>query len=209
MVVATLQSEETRVGRAMTTNRQKELVPHLARTVVLVGLMGAGKSSVGRRLAEHLGLRFIDSDDEIVAAAGMQIPEIFERFGEEHFRDGERRVLQRLLDEPPCILATGGGAFMNAESRKLISDRAVSVWIRADLETLWDRVQGKQGRPLLLQADPKGVLAELMERRYPVYGQAEITVDSHKGNPHSQVLEAIRDALIEKGVLTYERKETA
>ncbi len=176
----------------------------LKRTVVLVGLMGAGKSSVGKRLAENLGLRFVDSDAEIELAAGMSIPEIFATYGETYFRDGERRVLARLLNEPPCILATGGGAFMNAENRRLIREKAISVWIKADLETLWNRVQGKPGRPLLAQANAKQVLADLLAKRYPVYGEADIVIESTKENPHMEVVEAIKQALVEKDFLEIE-----
>lgn len=173
----------------------------LDRTVVLVGLMGAGKSTVGRRLADHLGLRFVDSDDEIKIAANLSIPEIFERFGEQYFRDGESRVIARLLKGEPCILATGGGAFMGRENRDLIAARGVSVWIRADLETLWERVRGKPGRPLLEQADPRQALDDLLEARYPVYGTADITVKSHKGEAHDVVVRDIVNALEKHGNL--------
>lgn len=175
--------------------------PIVNRTVVLVGLMGAGKSTVGRRLAERVNLPFIDSDDEIVKAADLTIPEIFERFGEQYFRDGERKVIARLLDGPPCILATGGGAFLSAEIRAMISDKGVSVWIKADLETLWDRVRDKPGRPLLQGADAKGVLTSLLEARYPVYGKADVVVESAKGHPHSAVVDAIIAGLGAAGYL--------
>ena len=128
---------------ALASNR----VEGLNRTVVLVGLMGAGKSTVGRRLADRLGVQFVDSDSEIEIAANMTIPDIFERFDEQYFRDGERRVITRLLLEDPCILATGGGTFLPSENRKIIGKRGVSVWIKADLETLWERVKDKTSRP--------------------------------------------------------------
>lgn len=167
----------------------------LQQTVVLVGLMGAGKSTVGRRLAERLGVRFVDSDHEIEAAADLTIPEIFERFGEQYFRDGERRVIARLLTEEPCILATGGGAFLPDENRQMIGEGGVSVWIKADLETLWERVKDKTSRPLLNGDNPKGVLSDLLEVRYPVYEMADITVESNDGDPHAAVVERIVDAL--------------
>ncbi len=169
---------------------------------MLVGLMGAGKSTVGRRLAEAIGTGFIDSDDEIEAAAGMSIPEIFDTFGEQYFRDGENRVISRLLDGAPAVLATGGGAFMAEANRAAIAAHGVSVWINADLETLWERVQGKPGRPLLQRDDAQQVLADLVAKRYPVYALADITVDSHHGQPHEKVVKSIIAALLENGVLT-------
>jgi shikimate kinase len=167
----------------------------LNRTVVLVGLMGAGKSTVGRRLADRLGVRFVDSDTEIETAADMTIPEIFERFDEQYFRDGERRVIARLLNDEPCVLATGGGAFLSNENRKMISESGVSVWIKADLETLWERVKDKTSRPLLNGGNPKGVLSKLLEARYPLYGTADIVVNSASGDPHEIVVNAIVEAL--------------
>ncbi len=167
----------------------------LNRTVVLVGLMGAGKSSVGRRLADRLGVRFVDSDFEIEAAADMTIPEIFERFDEQYFRDGERRVISRLLNEEPCVLATGGGAFLSNENRKMIGNSGISVWIKADLETLWERVKDKTSRPLLNGDDPKGVLTKLLETRNPIYETADIVVSSASGDPHEVVVNAIIEAL--------------
>lgn len=163
----------------------------LQQTIVLVGLMGAGKSTVGRRLAAALHVDFVDSDDAIETAAGMSIPEIFERLGQSHFRDGERRVLARLLGNPPHVLATGGGAFVSPENRALIAEKAVSVWLCADLETLWERVKGRAGRPLLQNADPKGVLADLMEQRRPAYAQADFVVESRLHNSHEVVVNDI------------------
>lgn len=174
----------------------------IARTIVLVGLMGAGKSSVGRRLAERLGVGFADSDDEIVEAANMPIPEIFERFGEQYFRDGERRVLARLLSGNPIILATGGGAFLSPKNRALIADKGVSVWIKADIDTLWDRVRDKPGRPLLETADPKATLQALLNTRYPIYETADITVESGRGHPHEAVVQAILNGLQVAGYFT-------
>jgi shikimate kinase len=148
------------------------------RTIVLVGLMGVGKSSVGRRLAAALDLPFRDADNEVEAAAGRSIPEIFAEMGEPAFRDGERRVIARLLDEPPHVLATGGGAFVNAETRALIKSKAVAVWLKADLELLARRVSRKDGRPLLKGRDPMDVLREHAQLRYPAYGEAHLTVET-------------------------------
>jgi len=150
----------------------------LDRSIVLVGLMGAGKTAVGRRLAARLGLPFVDADAEIEKAAGRTISEIFEDLGEAAFRDGERRVIARLLAGPPQVLATGGGAYMNAETRATIKAHGVSIWLRADLETLLERVSRRDHRPLLQRADPKTVLEELMRIRYPVYAEADLLVDS-------------------------------
>jgi shikimate kinase len=154
-------------------------VPH--RTVVLVGLMGAGKTKIGRRLAARLNLPFFDSDAEIEAAAGETVEEIFRHRGEAAFRDGERRVIARLLAQPVHVLATGGGAFMDPETRALIARRGVSVWLRADLDVLFARVSRRRNRPLLQQPDPRAVLAELIERRYPIYAEADLVIDSGDG----------------------------
>ena len=145
--------------------------------------MGAGKTNIGRRLAARLNLPFFDSDNEIEAAAGEAIEEIFRNRGEAAFRDGERRVIARLLTQPIHVLATGGGAFMDPETRTLIVRRGVSVWLRADLDVLLARVSRRTNRPLLQQPDPRAVLAELIERRYPVYAEADVTVDSGDGPP--------------------------
>lgn len=157
------------------------------RPIVLVGLMGAGKSCIGRRLATRLGLAFVDADREIEQAAGCSIPEIFQRHGEDAFRDGERRVILRLLDGGPHVLATGGGAFMDPRTRHSIREKALSIWLRADLELLARRVQRRNDRPLLQVADPKAKLAELMTERYPVYAEADLTVDSQDGPPEATV----------------------
>jgi shikimate kinase len=190
----------------MPTTPEPDRAAGLNRTVVLVGLMGAGKSTVGRRLADRLGVRFVDSDSEIETAADMTIPEIFERFDEQYFRDGERRVIARLLNDDPCVLATGGGAFLSNENRKMISDGGVSVWIKADLETLWERVKDKTSRPLLNGDDPKGVLSKLLEARYPLYGTADIVVNSASGDPHEIVVNAIVEALDKTGHLSIKVK---
>jgi shikimate kinase len=154
-----------------------------SRTVVLVGLMGAGKTKIGRRLAARLELPFFDSDDEIEAAAGETIEEIFNNRGEAVFRDGERRVIARLLHGPVHVLATGGGAFMDLQTRRIIAQRGVSVWLRADLDVLFTRVSRRTNRPLLKTPDPRAVLAELIERRHPIYAEADITIDSGSGPP--------------------------
>jgi shikimate kinase len=164
------------------------------RTIVLVGLMGVGKSSVGRRLAAALDLPFRDADNEVEAAAGRSIPEIFAEMGEPAFRDGERRVIARLLDEPPHVLATGGGAFVNAETRALIKSKAVAVWLKADLELLARRVSRKEGRPLLKGRDPMDVLREHASLRYPAYGEAHLTVETGD-TAHGVAVEAVIQGL--------------
>jgi len=151
---------------------------HLDRTIVLVGLMGVGKSAVGRRLAKRLELPFVDADAEIEAAAGRSISDYFELHGESAFRDGERKVIARLLDGEPHVLATGGGAFMDEETRALIKSRGISIWLNADLETLVERVGRRNNRPLLKGGDPRTILTSLMEVRNPLYAQADIAVES-------------------------------
>jgi shikimate kinase len=151
------------------------------RTIVLVGLMGAGKTKIGRRLAARLNLPFFDSDTEIETAAGETIEEIFRNRGEAVFRDGERRVIARLLAQPVHVLATGGGAFTDPATRAVIVRRAVSVWLRADLDVLFARVSRRTNRPLLQQPDPRAVLAELIERRHPIYAEADLVIDSGEG----------------------------
>lgn len=146
------------------------------RAIVLVGLMGAGKTSVGKRIAARLHLPFVDADTEIEKAANATIPEIFARHGEAYFRDGERRVIRRLLDGKPKVLATGGGAFMSAETRAAIAAGAVSLWLRADLDVLMARVRKRSNRPLLLNDDPEGTMRRLMDERYPVYAEADIHI---------------------------------
>ena len=166
----------------------------MTRTVALVGLMGVGKSTVGRKLAEQLGAPFVDSDEEIEKAAGLSVQEIFDRLGEPEFRRGERRVIERLVNGPPIVLATGGGAYMDPETRALLKEKATTVWLRADLDTIWKRVSRRDTRPLLKKDNPKQVLAELSAARAPVYAEADIVVDSGDG-PSTIAVKAIREAL--------------
>ena len=153
------------------------------RTIAFVGLMGAGKSCIGRLLAGALGLPFVDADKEIEAAAGCSVEDIFAAHGEAAFRDGERRVIARLLTQPTMVLATGGGAFMDPETRRLIHERATSVWLRADADLLVRRTARRNNRPLLKRGEPREVLSRLIDERYPVYAEADVVVDSVDGPP--------------------------
>ncbi len=164
------------------------------KSIVLVGLMGAGKSSVGRRLATALDLPFKDADTEIELASNLTVPEFFEKHGEKAFRDGERKVISRLLADTQHVLATGGGAYMDPETRDIIAKNGCSVWLRADLDTLLKRCLKRNTRPLLRQGDPKQILNDLMQKRYPVYEEADITVESGDG-PHDIVVKKIISAL--------------
>ena len=164
------------------------------RPIVLVGLMGSGKSTIGRRLAQRLGMRFVDADDEIERAAGMTISDMFARFGEAHFRDGERRVITRLLAGKPLVLATGGGAFMNGETRALIQKGSLSIWLDADIPTLVERVARRSHRPLLEGRDAGEVLRDLAAVRNPVYAEAHLRVSS-ASSPHDHTVRAIMEAL--------------
>jgi shikimate kinase len=166
----------------------------LARTIALVGLMGAGKSTIGRQLADAIHAPFVDSDEEIEKAAGLSISEIFDRHGEPEFRRGERRVLERLLAGPPIVLATGGGAFMQPETRALMKEHATIVWLKADMDILWRRVSRRDTRPLLRQPNPRQVLEKLNEVRSPIYAEAEIVVESGDG-PASITVGKILEAL--------------
>jgi shikimate kinase len=166
------------------------------RGVVLVGMMGAGKSAIGRRLAARLGLPFLDSDAEIEAAAGMPIARFVEQFGEPEFRAGERRVIARLLGGGPCVLSTGGGAFLDPDTRALIREKAISVWLKADIETLYTRATRRDDRPLLKSGDPREILAKLLKERAPVYAEADIAVESDDrpvDDTVDRVLKAIRE----------------
>ncbi|MGO9740966.1 MAG: shikimate kinase, partial [Roseiarcus sp.] len=164
------------------------------RSIVLVGMMGAGKTAVGKRIAQRLHLPFADADAEIEAGARMTIPEIFERFGEPYFRDGERKVIARLLDEGQKVLATGGGAFMNASTRDRIAQKGVSIWLKPEFEVLLRRVKKRSNRPLLQTADPAATLRRLLDERSPTYALADLTVETRDG-PHEAVVDAIIDAL--------------
>ncbi len=171
-------------------------VPAAERSIVLVGLMGAGKTTVGRRLERRLDLAFVDADAEIEEAAGETIPEIFERRGEAAFRAGERRVIARLLSGPPQVLATGGGAYMDPVTRANIAARGISIWLKADLDILMKRVGKRGDRPLLQNGDPRATMQRLMEERYPVYAEADITIESLEG-PHDTIVETIVERLKE------------
>jgi shikimate kinase len=174
---------ETRIGRLLR-----------GRAVVMVGMMGAGKSSVGRRLAVRLGLPFVDADSEIEQAANATINEIFDRHGEAYFRDGERRVIRRLLDGAPKVLATGGGAFMQPETRAAIKQNAISIWLEADRDLILSRVRRRSNRPLLKTADPEAVIDRLIAERHPTYAEADIHVQS-RDVAHDVVIDDILTAL--------------
>jgi shikimate kinase len=174
--------------------RSAVTLPRPRRPIVLVGLMGVGKSTVGRRLAGRLHLPFVDADREIERAAGLAISEIFERYGEEGFRDGERRVIARLIDGRAKVIATGGGAFMNEQTRALILERSTAIWLDADIEVLVERVSRRDDRPLLRDRDPREALIDLAERRNPVYALAPIHVRSEP-LPHDATVDAILEAL--------------
>ncbi|UYO44941.1 shikimate kinase [Rhodopseudomonas palustris] len=180
------------VGRSP---QEAEIVAALGdRPVVLIGMMGAGKSTVGRRLALRLGLPFLDADTEIESAAAMTIPEIFETHGEPHFRDGEARVIARLLDGGTKVLATGGGAFMREETRDRIREKAISMWLEAEADVILRRVKRRADRPLLKTPDPAGTIARLIAERYPLYREADITIAS-RDVPHEKIVDECVAAL--------------
>ncbi len=182
-------NDEQKIGKDRTVTD-----PVIDRPVVLVGMMGVGKSSIGKRLAARLNVPFADADDEIERAAGLSISEIFEKFGEGYFRDGERRVIARLVEGVPKIIATGGGAFVNADTRALILERAISIWLDADVKVLADRVGRRSNRPLLKDKDPVEVLTELGKIRNPLYAAANIHIRSDT-SPHMRTVENILKAL--------------
>jgi len=176
-------------------SREADIVAALGkRSLVLVGMMGAGKSTIGRRLALRLSLPFLDADTEIEAAAGMSISDIFEVHGEVHFRHGEARVIARLLDGGPNVLATGGGAFMRAETRSRIGADAVSIWLKVDADVIMRRVKRRPERPLLQTTDPAATIARLIEQREPTYRQADLTIAS-RDVPHDKIIDECIDAL--------------
>jgi shikimate kinase len=183
-------------GPAPTASSQEaEILAALGkRLIVLVGMMGAGKSTIGRRLAARLNLPFVDADTEIEAAAGMTIPEIFELHGEPHFRDGEARVIARLLDSGPAVLATGGGSFMREETRRRIAEKAVSIWLKADTDIIMRRVKRRADRPLLQTSDPAATVSRLLSEREPVYQHADLTIAS-RDVPHDKIVEECIAAL--------------
>lgn len=174
----------------------QKLTDKLDRPIVLVGLMGAGKSTVGRRLARRLGLPFVDSDTEIEEAAGATAAELFERYGENDFRDGERRLVARLIDGTVRVIATGGGAYVDPRTRQLLNERAITVWLDAPVEVLAERTGRRDTRPLLRKGDRATTLARLAEQRHPMYAEAHIHIRSGDG-AHSNVVEAIVAALRE------------
>jgi shikimate kinase len=187
--------QEERASERTTKGRDHPIRRRLgSRSVVLVGLMGAGKSTVGRRLATKLALPFFDADQEIESAAGMSVQDIFSVYGEPYFREGERKVIARLLQEGPIVLATGGGAFMNEETRATVARAGVSIWLRAELPVLMRRVRKRANRPLLNTEDPEETMRRLIAIRYPVYAQADLTVESHEA-PHDRVVAEVMRVL--------------
>jgi len=188
-------SETVPTATAGRSPQEAEIVAALGeRPVVLIGMMGAGKSTVGRRLALRLGLPFLDADTEIESAAAMTIPEIFETHGEPHFRDGEARVIARLLDGGTKVLATGGGAFMREETRDRIREKAISMWLEAEADVILRRVKRRADRPLLKTPDPAGTIARLIAERYPLYREADITIAS-RDVPHEKIVDECVAAL--------------
>jgi shikimate kinase len=187
---------ETAVPAQASPTQEADIISALGRrSVVLVGMMGAGKSTIGRRLAARLGLRFMDADVEIeIAHAGMTIPEIFATHGEPYFRDGEARVIARLLDGGPAVIATGGGAFMREETRNRIRDKAVSIWLQADVDVIMKRVKRRADRPLLQTEDPTATVSRLLEAREPLYRTADLTIGS-RDVPHDRIVDECIDAL--------------
>jgi shikimate kinase len=179
----------------ISASREAEILAALGtRLIVLVGMMGAGKSTIGRRLATRLGVPFLDADSEIEIAAGMSIPDIFEAHGEPHFRDGEARVIARLLESGPAVLATGGGAFMREETRSRVGAKAVSIWLKADADIIMRRVRRRADRPLLQTPDPEATVGRLISEREPVYQHADLTIWS-RDVPHEKIVDECIDAL--------------
>jgi len=186
---------ETAAQAPASTPHEAEIAAALGRrSIVLVGMMGAGKSTIGRRLAARLRLPFLDADIEIEAAASMTIPEIFAAHGEPYFRDGEARVIARLLDSGPAVIATGGGAFMREETRNLIRAKAISIWLKADADVIMKRIKRRADRPLLQTEDPAATVSRLLEAREPVYQSADLTIWS-RDVPHDRIVDECIDAL--------------
>lgn len=195
-----MKHHDARLDQADNAALAQRLAQRITRPIVLVGMMGVGKSSVGKRLAALLHLPFVDADEAIEQAAQMTIPEIFETYGEAYFRDGERRVIQRLIAESvagrPMVIATGGGAFVNAETRALILDKAIAVWLDSDIDTLLQRVGRKDNRPLLRTGNPRETLTRLREERASAYAQAPVHVVS-SNQPHGATLAAVMKGILE------------
>jgi shikimate kinase len=194
-----IEMSETTTPVPATATQEAEISAEISaalgkRLIVLVGMMGAGKSTIGRRLAARLNLPFIDADTEIEAAAGMTIPEIFELHGEPHFRDGEARVIARLLDGGPAVLATGGGSFMREETRRRVAEKAVSIWLKAEPDIILRRIKRRADRPLLQTADPAATVSRLLSEREPVYQHADLTIAS-RDVPHDKIVDECLDAL--------------
>ena len=199
-----IEMSETTTPAPATATQEAEILAALGkRLIVLVGMMGAGKSTIGRRLAARLNLPFVDADTEIEAAAGMTIPEIFELHGEPHFRDGEARVIARLLEGGPAVLATGGGSFMREDTRRRVAEKAVSIWLKADPDIILRRVRRRADRPLLQTADPAATVSRLLSEREPVYQHADVTIAS-RDVPHDKIVDECLDALRDRlaGVAT-------
>jgi shikimate kinase len=194
-----IEMSETTTPVPATATQEAEISAEISaalgkRLIVLVGMMGAGKSTIGRRLAARLNLPFIDADTEIEAAAGMTIPEIFELHGEPHFRDGEARVIARLLDGGPAVLATGGGSFMREETRRRVAEKAVSIWLKAEPDIILRRIKRRADRPLLQTPDPAATVSRLLSEREPVYQHADLTIAS-RDVPHDKIVDECLDAL--------------
>ena len=186
---------DTTLPSAVSTSQDAEVAAALgSRSIVLVGMMGAGKSTIGRRLSARLALPFLDADAEIELAHRLSIPDIFEKYGEAYFRDGEVRVIARLLDNGPAVIATGGGAVMRQETRDRIREKAISVWLKADSDIIMRRVKRRSDRPLLQTADPEATVERLIREREPVYGQADVTVWS-RDVPHEKIVDECMEAL--------------
>ena len=189
-------SADSSTGSGAGADAVGRVLARIDRPLVLVGMMGVGKSTIGRKLASTLGLPFADADDEIVEAAQMSIPDIFEAFGEDYFRDGERRVIARMLESDRCVIATGGGAFVQPETRATSLQNGVAIWLDSDLETLVERVGRKDTRPLLRDGNPREILERLLAARKPAYAEAPIRVTSDMG-PHAETVCRILEALDE------------